>query len=555
MKRLISLVLSVVLLFTMIFSVNIVSYADNAIGYYEYSEYYSGGIEITKYSGDEEIVTIPQALNGLKVKSVSASAFRNKDNIKEINVSEGIENIASYAFENMPDLKRIFLSKTVSRIGYNAFYNPGNSLEITFLNPECSIYEFAGIDSSAVIYADEGSTAHKKAVENKNSFVAIDSHYYVSENIIKPATMKEAGEIGYVCNKCKETVSTKAIPKIKEVYLTQTTFTYDSKAHTPPIKVKDENGKVINESNYTVKYDSGRINAGKYKAKVTFNNNYYSGTVTKTITINRKALTKSDVKISNVSYTGKATYPKITYKGSKLKKDKDFTVSQISKNTNFGTATFKVKLIGNYSGTISSSYKILPAKVSSVSLSSRDTSSITVKWNKSKGASGYKVYRMNKSTGKYSLYKTTTKTSLKINRFDKYSTSVEIYIVAYKKSGKTTYTSPKAYYTDCVKPKKLTYGVKCNGSGKIKINITNIDPFEGCNVNIQICKNKSFDSKKYEVYSLYAEIDSWSNDKSVYIYDVPQNKDYYVRCRGFSRDANNKLVYGSWGEIKKVHVK
>ncbi|MBR3738348.1 MAG: hypothetical protein IKN26_06385 [Eubacterium sp.] len=144
---------------------------------------------------------------------------------------------------------------------------------------------------------------------------------------------------------------------------------------------------------------------------------------------------------------------------------------------------------------------------------------------------------------------------MKISRVNKYADIVDIYAVAYKKSGKTTYTSSKSYYKDCVKPKKAVYSVKCTAKGKIKIPLSNIDAIEGARVHIQVCTNKSFDKKKYEVTDLYAEVSNTDNDKSVYVYDIPSKQDYFVRCRFYNYDKNDKMVYGSWGKTKSVYVK
>ena len=68
-------------------------------------------------------------------------------------------------------------------------------------------------------------------------------------------------------------------------------------------------------------------------------------------------------KIKDQYYTGKAKKPSltITYKGSNLKVNKDYTVNY-KNNTKIGTATVKIKGTGNYMGEVSKTFKITVKK-------------------------------------------------------------------------------------------------------------------------------------------------------------------------------------------------
>ena len=67
--------------------------------------------------------------------------------------------------------------------------------------------------------------------------------------------------------------------------------------------------------------------------------------------------------ISNKSWTGKSITPKLTVKadGKTLKLNTDYTVSY-SKNINIGKATATIKGKGNYKGTMTTSFNIVPQK-------------------------------------------------------------------------------------------------------------------------------------------------------------------------------------------------
>ncbi len=68
-------------------------------------------------------------------------------------------------------------------------------------------------------------------------------------------------------------------------------------------------------------------------------------------------------KIKDQYYTGKAKKPSltITYKGSNLKVNEDYTVNY-KNNTKIGTATVKIKGKGNYTGEVSKTFKITVKK-------------------------------------------------------------------------------------------------------------------------------------------------------------------------------------------------
>lgn len=96
---------------------------------------------------------------------------------------------------------------------------------------------------------------------------------------------------------------------------------------------------------------------------------------------------------SAFSYTGKAISAKVTVKdgkGAVLKNKRDYTLTY-KNNKKVGTATVTVKLMGNYSGTISKTYRIVPAKREIKALVA-ESNRITAKWNaKSAQISGYYV--------------------------------------------------------------------------------------------------------------------------------------------------------------------
>lgn len=93
------------------------------------------------------------------------------------------------------------------------------------------------------------------------------------------------------------------------------------------------------------------------------------------------------------TYTGKAFTPAITltYNGVKLKSGTDYTI-KYTNNTNIGTAKITITGKGAYSGVKVISFKIKPAKVSTIR-ASRSTKSVRIVWPSVKNAEKYQVYK------------------------------------------------------------------------------------------------------------------------------------------------------------------
>lgn len=93
--------------------------------------------------------------------------------------------------------------------------------------------------------------------------------------VLKKATTNSNGTLGSVCSVCKKTLEKTTVKKIKLVYLSKTTYTYNKKTHTPSVTVLDADEKRLKKgTDYTVVYPSGRTKTGKYTVKVSFKGSY-----------------------------------------------------------------------------------------------------------------------------------------------------------------------------------------------------------------------------------------------------------------------------------------
>lgn len=142
------------------------------------------------------------------------------------------------------------------------------------------------------------------------------------------------------------------------VSLGATEYTYDGTEKEPSVTVRydgDGNGSyraLTNGTDYEVTY-SNNVNAGTATVTVT-GINRFSGTTTKSFTINALDISETTIKLGTTEYTYDGTEKEpevtVTYNGTTLVQGTDYTVTY-SNNINAGTGVVIITGIGNYTGT------------------------------------------------------------------------------------------------------------------------------------------------------------------------------------------------------------
>ena len=102
------------------------------------------------------------------------------------------------------------------------------------------------------------------------------------------------------------------------------------------------------------------------------------------------------------NYTGKARTPAVTVQdseGNTLIKGRDYTVKYDTGRKNPGIYNVKVTLQGEYEGSKTLSFTILPAKAESLKASASKVNAVKLTWNEVPGATGYRIYIFNSATG------------------------------------------------------------------------------------------------------------------------------------------------------------
>ena len=254
----------------------------------------------------------------------------------------------------------------------------------------------------------------------------------------KTASIGVKGSKHRECTICKKVLETAEIPALSRisiskasVTLSTSTYAYDGKAKKPGVTVK-LNGKTLkNGTDYTVSY-SNNIKVGTAKVTITGKGNY-TGSVSKTYSIKNNFKKATVSGISTKAFTGKNITQSITvkYNGKTLKNGTDYTVSY-SNNKKIGIATVKIAGKGSYTGTITKTFKINPAKQEIQKLTAK-SKAFFVDWAQKGSATGYEIqYATNSkftSAKKVTITnnKTDTKTISKLSGKKKYYVRVRSY--------------------------------------------------------------------------------------------------------------------------------
>jgi hypothetical protein len=160
----------------------------------------------------------------------------------------------------------------------------------------------------------------------------------------------------------------------------------------------------------------------------------YTGSKTVSFTIKKCAASKVTFgSVSKKVYTGKQIKPtpSIKYNGNKLVKDTDFKVTY-ENNIKTGKATISVRLIGNYSGSKTLYFNIIPKQVTVSSVKKSASGKFKATW-KTVNCTGYQISYSTSSSFKSSKSVTVTSSSAKSKT------------VSGLKKGKTYYVRVRAY--------------------------------------------------------------------------------------------------------------
>ncbi|MBD5585723.1 MAG: hypothetical protein HDQ88_11625, partial [Clostridia bacterium] len=313
-------------------------------GYKEvYTGFSSGAASVTiTYTGQTLQVGAYNS-SGTTSFTIDARVYKNASG-SDISTSTAIKNVGTYAFISTSQSSTFILRILPANFTADANINYSSSMTYT----------------GSALSALTSVTFNGTALTNNTDYSV---HYYNNTNA-GTATMTVTGNGNFYGSVTKTfTINPKDISTVTTT-LGTTTYTYDGSAKSPSVTVKN-GSTTVSSTQYTVTY-SNNTNAGTATAVITGKGNY-TGSVTKTYTINPVTLTDSMLTLGTTSYTydGSAKSPTVTVKnGSTTIASSQYTLTY-SNNTNAGTAYAIVAGKGNYTGTATKTFTINPQALTS----------------------------------------------------------------------------------------------------------------------------------------------------------------------------------------------
>ena len=340
-------------------------------------------------------------------KSIPPAAFFSCKALEKVVIGGNVTSIGTSAF-NYTAIKEIILPDGLTYFGYRAFAN--TPLEYISIPSSVKQWELNNILGSYFCDSFSNCNNLKKVVIGSCSMPEKNDLFKRADNVtiycIKDSeAYKYAKNNGINCVSTLKATPTKSIKFSKEEYTLRKGETLKLYPIVSPANTTDSfkwisgNKDIITiDSNGNITANGTGIAALKYQAS----NGVYgyctinvvtSGTTTPD-TVRKKDVAVSTVSVANQFYTGKAIKPSVSVNFNSvtpLLLNRDYTVTYAN-NVNVGTAEMTIKGIGNYTGTVTKSFKITTlAKVTGFKVKSIFSTNVTLQWNKNANASGYEI--------------------------------------------------------------------------------------------------------------------------------------------------------------------
>lgn len=203
-----------------------------------------------------------------------------------------------------------------------------------------------------------------------------------------------------------------------------------------------------------------------------------------------------------------------------------------------------IGIFSPYSAVVKASTKITAPQISSLSVSSYRK--ITIKWDKTKNVTGYKVYRKTGTSGSYKLIKningagTTSYADSSISPNVSYYYRVKAYKTVKKKDYNSSYSNVVLAKTNLGKPSIRS--VSSSSPTKVKLSWKKADGAQG----YQIYRASSYKGKYTKVKTVTGgNVSSCTNTGLV------PNKTYYYKVRAY-RTVNKVKTYSKFSSVTSI---
>ena len=343
------------------------------------------------------------------------------------------------------------------------------------------------------------------------------------------------------------TVAKNYLTEMKITGIVNTTYT--GKEITQAVVVKDGTATLTKNRDYTVAYKNN-TNVGTATVIITGIGNY-SGTVEKTFEIIPKQITPAVV-LSNTTfnYNGRQQMPDLIVKDSNtVLTEKDYDIKWPSDCVDPGEYDVTVTLKGNYLGTATETFTILPGKTSRGDMFNL-ANNVKVTWKEVPGAKYYKVYREGITDPSESLDEPVIVTERLIG-WDKEPGLTNGHAYRYKivasltGKGDPSGDSPLSYSKLMYRLKTVVIrSVKNTAPGKVTVKYDKTT--SGDSYVLQYCEREDMVGAKTKVVL-------GANNTSYVIGGLKKGKTYYISIR-VRKKVDGIDYYTTFGVPKKITI-
>ncbi len=251
---------------------------------------------------------------------------------------------------------------------------------------------------------------------------------------------------------------------------------------------------------------------------------------------------------SECTYNGKERTPSVAVKdadGNALLEGQDYDIIYPGTMKLPGKYDIIVNFKGNYEGKKILPFVIAPKSTTGVKAKSQTTSSITLTWSKTTGATGYRVYQYSSSKGEYVLKKSVKGTTTYKVTGLKAGTTYKFKIKPYVKSddGTVIWGSASSALSTGTKPSTPTVKSVTASSSKATLSWNNVSGESGYQVYYSTSKSGTY--KKMESVS--------SNTVKYTTSKLTAGKTYYFKIRAYKK-VDGKVFYGEFSAVKSVAI-
>ncbi|MBQ2284801.1 MAG: leucine-rich repeat protein, partial [Clostridia bacterium] len=549
------------------------------------------------FSSNQKLLNIVVDTNNEYFSSDNYGALFDKDKTvfiqypigcaeKSYTIPDGVTTIRDFAFSYNVSLERVIIPDSVTAIGFS-FNNTklsdidfkgteDNWKKITLLIPNNPIienmlggntigdlnnkeifklffcdakinYNVAScnhIDSDGDGYCDNGCGSKVEidtgCLKNKHEFAEM-------EIVVEPSCTRNGSGV-YHCINCEYVSQTYEVPALghTEVILSASEASCDQMGFSEG-KYCSVCNVVLLEQEVTMpfghKYEEERIKATTKKDGFTRTYCTVCDTELSSNVVEKIATVK--LSASKVTYNGKVITPSVTVKdtvGKVLEKGIDYTVKYASGRKSAGKYAVKITFKGEYEGSKTLYFSILPGITKKVA-ASQTSDNVTLKWSKVAGATGYRVYVYNTKTAKWTTVANIAKSTYTVKNL-KAGTEYKYAVKAYAKSGeKTLWADDFATIITATKPDTAT--LKATAGKKSATLKWSKETGTGYVVYMATSKNGK--------YTKIATVKGSANT-SLVKKNLVTGKTYYFKVRAYKTVGDTNL-YGAYSAVKAVKVK